>query len=208
MLKNLNSLHHAYLVLGVRERIEDYLQDFFNKEGSRLSGSPDYFVFKEPLFGIAEAREVVEKANRKAFVDRKIFLIAPERITLEAQSALLKTFEDPVPDTHFFLIMRNVELILPTLRSRMQVVSFADIEPLFAEAEKFLKCSLKERLSFVRKFLDAEKNASVFLDELLVYHKKMNVETLKLEKIYKARLLSDDRGVSARLILEHLAVVL
>lgn len=162
----------------------------------RLLGSPDYFVYKESLFGIDEARGLSVAATKKAFTGRKIFFIAPEKITLEAQNALLKTFEDPVPDTHFFLAVRDTALVLPTLKSRMQVMTLESTDEV-GEAKIFLKLSIKERLNFAKSF---EGNLSEFLDQLL---------TLKRDKaIYEMRLYSDDRAASARLILEHLSLVL
>ncbi|MBI2086720.1 MAG: hypothetical protein HYT69_00915 [Candidatus Zambryskibacteria bacterium] len=199
MLKSLNNLGHAYLLIGSPDAAEKELHAFFAQHGKTLTGSPDFFVFKTQTFGVDEARQVSVAAVRKPFTERKVFLIVSERLTLQAQNALLKTFEDPYPDTHFFLVAREEELIIPTLRSRMQAVHIQS-PALNKEAEKFLKFSLKERLSFVKKFVEQEKNISVFLDELLLLTRS--------EKIYHARLFSDDRGVSPRLILEHLAVVL
>lgn len=216
MLKSLNNLHHAYLVIGNSLEAEKYLHAFFESEGLKLSGSPDFFLYKEPLFGIEEARALSVSATRKAFIDKKIFLIAPEKLTHEAQNALLKTFEDPYPDTHFFLVVREEELILPTLRSRMQtvrvtrsnLVQTGQGSTLSLEAKKFLSLSIADRIAFAKKFADTEKNLSVFLDNLLSLLREDNNLMKSVEQVYKTRLVSDDRGVSVRLILEHLALVL
>ncbi|OHA91214.1 MAG: hypothetical protein A2758_01945 [Candidatus Zambryskibacteria bacterium RIFCSPHIGHO2_01_FULL_49_18] len=196
-------MHHAYLLVGEREAAERYLYELCKYQGLTLIGSPDYFIFNEALFGIDEARRLGEQAARKAFVERKIFFITPEKITLEAQNALLKTFEDPVEDTHFFLAVREEGLIIPTLRSRMvtwRLDRQVAVQPFEFEAQNFLKLPLKDRFEFVRKFVEKEKNLSVFLDELLC--------VTKSKEVYKMRLYSDDRAISARLILEHLALVL
>lgn len=217
MLKSLNSstllttsnLHHAYLLIGDREEAEKVLHELFEREGFRLAGSPDFFVFKEALFGIDSARELSVMAARKAFVEKKVFLIAPEKITLEAQNALLKTFEDPVPHTHFFLSVRDEGVIIPTLRSRMQSARLVSAASEDSEAEKFLKLNLKGRLAFAKKFADAEKNLSAFLDDLLLLlREKGNPDRQAQENIYKMRLVSDQRGAAPRLVLEHLAVVI
>lgn len=207
MLKNLDNLHHAYLVVG-DEDFESYLRGFFEEEGVKLLGSPDFFVYKEEVFGIDEARELSLSAARKAFISKKVFLIAPAKITPEAQNALLKTFEDPYPDTHFFLVVADPELILPTLRSRMMMwrrVEISDKES--KEAAKFLNLSLKERLNFAKNFAEKEKNISVFLDELLEFVRG-NTSKEALKQVYEMRKLSDVRAASSRLILEHLSLVL
>ncbi len=191
------TVHHAYLLVGNMEAAEVYLESLFGK----LSGSPDYFPWQGAVFGIDEARDTSIRAMRRAFGERKIFFIAPERVTLEAQNALLKTFEEPIPDTHFFLLLRDDGTVIPTLRSRMRVVRVKhSVFDKGGEAQKFLKFSLKDRLNFAKKFVDAEKNLSKFLDELLLVTRD--------RRVYEMRLVSDQRGVSPRLILEHVAVVL
>ncbi len=203
-----NHLHHAYLLIGSREASEKALLSLFEEQGETLVGSPDYFVFKEALFGVDDARAINEQAITKAFVNKKVFLIAPEKITLEAQNALLKTFEEPTTKTHFFLVVRDEHVIIPTLRSRLQLVRLEAGAEDLKEAQKFLKLSIKDRLNFVKKFVDKEQNLSTFLDELLLELRDKADKTQMLEQVYKLRLVSDDRGASPRLILEHLAVSL
>jgi DNA polymerase III delta prime subunit len=201
-------LHHAYLLVGSRGAAEAALWELFEKNGQPLKGSPDYFSFKEELFSVDDARDFAEQAAYKPFISRKVFFIAPERILHEAQNALLKTFEEPVADTHFFLVLRNENVVLPTLLSRVQIVRLQGGEE-SGEAKKFLSMTIKERLAFVKKFIDKEKNLSAFLDELMSELREAGAsESARLEKVYRLRLSSDDRAASPRLILEHLAVVL
>ncbi len=194
-----NHLHHAYLLVGDQDKARILVLELFEKAGYPLAGSPDFFVLKEETFGIDAARNLSVMAARKAFGEKKVFFIAPETITLEAQNALLKTFEEPPLGTHFFLALRDDGMVLPTLRSRVVTLPI-EHSVVHKDAETFLKASLKERLAFVKKFVDAEKNLSSFLDDLLTLSRNQHV--------YEARLVSDQRGASARLILEHLALTL
>ena len=188
MRENLTS--HAYLLLGDPVSAE--------KELCIERGSPDFFPFREALFGIEEARALVEMANRRSFTGKKIFFITPERITLEAQNALLKTFEEPTLDTQFFLCVSDESVILPTLKSRMQVVNVQH-RVLNKRAEKFFNLPVAKRLEFAKKFADDEENLTTFLDELLLLK--------RAKEIYRMRLLSNDRAASPRLILEHLSLL-
>ncbi len=200
-------LHHAYLLVGGREAAEEAVVSLFEENGVKLVGSPDYFLFKEPLLGIDDARRLSEQALRHAFTGQKVFLLLPEKVSLEAQNALLKTFEEPIAHTHFFLALPEESLVIPTLRSRMQKVNLGQHPVLANEAQKFIELSIKDRLNFVRKFVDKEQNLSAFLDNLLLeLRKRGDVE--RLELVYKVRLWSDDRGSSSRLIFEHLATML
>ena len=204
---SLEKLHHAYLLLGEATAAEEAVLGFFEEKNLPLKGSPDFFVFKEPLLGIDDARKLSEQAIRRAFGVHKVFLLLPERITLEAQNALLKTFEEPIAHTHFFLALRDENLVIPTLRSRVVSLRLENETPVASEAKKFLNSSLKERLNFVKKFVDADKNLSRFLDELLL-ELKQEGEVDSVGKVYRLRLSSDDRAASPRLILEHLSTVL
>ena len=67
MWKSLNNLHHANLCVGDNEAVEEALHKFFQSEGIKLLGSPDFFVYREPLFGIDEARMLSNSSSRKSF---------------------------------------------------------------------------------------------------------------------------------------------
>lgn len=54
----------------------------------------------------------------------------------EASNALLKTLEEPPPTTHIFLISSKPESLLPTIRSRTQVLRFAPVS--VDEIERYL----------------------------------------------------------------------
>src|SRR3989344_1002069 len=114
----LRNLHHANLLIGTPREAESYLRSFYNNLGIRLANNPDFVAFRAEIFGIDEARALRILSTRKAVttakagqVSSKIFFITPMRLTLEAQNALLKTFEDPSPGTYFFLAMREESLI-------------------------------------------------------------------------------------------------
>ncbi len=92
---------------------------------------PDYLKVS-PLEGsevvkIGQIRELVATANLKPFEARsKLFVIDPaEAMNEEAQSAFLKTLEEPPGSTRFVLITRNPAGLLETIRSRCRLFSFA-----------------------------------------------------------------------------------
>ncbi|MDP3763831.1 MAG: hypothetical protein Q8Q92_04325 [bacterium] len=206
MTKN---LHHANLLLGTPEEAEFYIYSLCKSLGVKLANNPDFFTFRMNTFGIDEARELSRLSARKAVTHRKIFLITPERLTLEAQNALLKTFEDPFPDTFFFLAVREEALVIPTLRSRMEICRIPKNLALESQdAEEFLSLSLKDRLLFAKKFIDEEKSLPVFLDSLLLLLRKQKQASKSVENVYNVRRFASDPAVSSRLIIEHLSLVL
>ena len=203
------NLHHANLLIGTPEEAESYLRSLCDSWGVRLPNNPDFFAFKMETFGIDEARKLKLLSARKAVTTKKIFLITPTRLTLEAQNALLKTFEDPFPDTLFFLGVREENLVIPTLLSRMQIIrTRGGNVAAGAEAEKFLSLSVKNRLLFAKSFADEEKSLPIFLDSLLFLLRKQKEKKDLLKNVYNVRRFVRDSAVTPRLIIEHLALVL
>lgn len=200
-----NGLHHAYLL--VAEDLS-FLDSILDQLEIRRAGNPDFLIYRLETFGISEARELSAKAVRKSFSDRKIFAIHADTMTLEAQNALLKTFEEPYPGTHFFVLVREEEMLIPTLRSRMMILKSEAQETKLTEAEKFLSLGIKERLLFVKKFIEEERQLAPFLDNLLKVLKEKREPVDKIDRIFSMRRFAEDRSASSRLILEHLSLVI
>jgi DNA polymerase III subunit delta' len=84
-----------------------------------------HVVPEGPLIPVATIREqVIPEAYRSPFEGhRKVFVIEEaERMNPEAQNALLKTLEEPQPDTIFILISDRPEELLDTVRSRCRTI--------------------------------------------------------------------------------------
>lgn len=201
-------MHHAYLLSGGQAEGYAAFSSLLEEIEFETEGNPDYFALEGGTFGIDEARSLSSRAYVKAFGERKVFLLAPERFTVEAQNALLKLLEEPPENTHFFILAREKELLIPTLLSRLNTVEVEGGSASRSEAAKFLKMNPGERVAFAKKFADSEENLSVFLDELLLEMKKNGASAEKLKRAFKARQFADDRSAMPRLILEHLALVI
>ncbi len=202
-----NNLHHAYLILGNRERLKTVPEELFEVLEINQSGNPDIFIIESESFGVEDARMFTQKAEMKAFGTKKLLFAIVDRITIEAQNALLKTLEEPPENTHFFILTSDELSLLPTLLSRVQKLRLGNKLASNKEVYEFLKLSYKDRLVFAKTFADEERNLSSFIDNLLVYLREQNkIEDVK--SVYKVGLFANDRSKSSRLILEHLALVL
>jgi DNA polymerase-3 subunit delta' len=75
---------------------------------------------------IAEVRRLKEELSLKAFSDRpRAALICPaDRMTIQAANALLKTLEEPPPETHLLLVAHRLSRLPPTIVSRCQKIPF------------------------------------------------------------------------------------
>jgi DNA polymerase III subunit delta' len=74
---------------------------------------------------------LLEPAGRKPGMNRgKVFIIEEsELMTTEAQNAMLKTLEEPAGRTLIVLLTDQPDALLPTIRSRCQLVRFAPLPP-------------------------------------------------------------------------------
>lgn len=205
----MSSNHHATLLVGALEDAEAHLLSYAAELGMELRGNPDFFAFREEVFGIEEARKLKLLASLKAVSGRKIILVSSARLTSEAQNALLKTLEDPASDARFFLVARETAFILPTLLSRMEVVRLVpETKAEKSDGESFLALSAADRLSFAREFADEEKDLPSFLDELLLVLKDREGALPAVKKVHELALAAGKAPAVSRLLLEHLALVL
>ncbi len=90
---------------------------------------------------IKAIRELEKEANFLPFeATARFFLIdSAERLSLakdNSANALLKTLEEPPAASHIFLITSRPDALLPTIRSRCQMLRFAPIDA--AEIESYL----------------------------------------------------------------------
>jgi DNA polymerase-3 subunit delta' len=89
-----------------------------------------HIVPEGPLIPVDVIREsVIPEAARSPFEGhRKVFVIdEADRMNDAAQNAILKTLEEPQPDTVFILISDNEGELLETIRSRCRIVRFAPV---------------------------------------------------------------------------------
>jgi DNA polymerase-3 subunit delta' len=91
---------------------------------------PDVHVLESGLgtpIKIEAARELITHMQMRPFsADRKIFIIQNiENLTKEASNAILKTLEEPTPDSLMLLTTSVIEKNLDTVRSRCHLMPFA-----------------------------------------------------------------------------------
>ena len=74
---------------------------------------------------IDQIRDVIAKINHTSQATYKIIVINPaDSLLLAASQALLKSLEEPSERTLFILLTEKIERLLPTIRSRCQILRF------------------------------------------------------------------------------------
>jgi DNA polymerase III delta prime subunit len=212
------NLHHAYLIEGAREEIlPELLKSLQGLESELVQFSFDSLKMED-------SRIIKSHALEKSMSGgKRIFIISANSILLDAQNSLLKLFEEPIENTHFFLIIPDANSLLKTLVSRFYVIrSKNGLVNETKDAEKFVAMSLPKRLEFIKEFLiesDEEENEIVVLDgtrskaikflnslELVLSRGILN--TSSCEHIFKVREFLRMPGSSMKTLLESVALII
>ena len=150
--------------------------------------------------GVSSIRTLIEEINKKPYEgDKKVIIIyEADKMTAQAQNALLKTIEEPPKNVTMLLLCENLEVILDTVKSRCQIHKLKSLT--VDEIKEFLKInypdlSLEEIRVIVafsdgipgkaEKFIedDSFKNIrNITLEILLVLNKVGTEELIKYEK--------------------------
>jgi len=107
---------------------------------------------KQGSIFVRDASDIIQKMALKSYeAPYKVIIIwMAERLNISASNKLLKTFEEPPENTIIILIAERYELILPTVRSRSQLL----------KVPKIAKIAIQEALTS-RYNIGTEKAASV-----------------------------------------------
>jgi DNA polymerase-3 subunit delta' len=92
--------------------------------------------FVEPLpdkrdISIDQLREIQRELSMRPYEAlRKACILEPaERMSVNAANSLLKTLEEPPGNAIIILLTENADMLLPTIRSRCQLIRFSPLSP-------------------------------------------------------------------------------
>lgn len=109
---------------------------------------------KSGNISVHEADAILKKLSYKAYEGERKFMIIwlPERMNIQAANTLLKILEEPPSETHFFLVSEHPEQLLPTIRSRCQMIRVSPIlkEELAPALSKEFFISMEEAETLAR----------------------------------------------------------
>ena len=74
-------------------------------------------------FGVDDVRNVINEVSKKPYEgDKKVLILYKcDKLTVQAQNALLKTIEEPPKGVYLILLSDSLEMILDTIQSRCQI---------------------------------------------------------------------------------------
>ncbi|MBI4067296.1 hypothetical protein HY407_02840, partial [Candidatus Gottesmanbacteria bacterium] len=165
------------LLIGDDEKSrKDYLDSLIKKYD--ISTYNILNISPHPSIGIEDVRTIKEFLIYKPFGanSRMVILTEAEKATHEAQNALLKILEEPPDYTYIILSAKHEDLLLPTIRSRAQIIKLADQE-VFADKDKnypdilkiLLDTKIGPKLLLVQAIGKTKEEILAFLDQFIPY---------------------------------------
>ncbi len=213
---------NSYLVRGDESSLPEF-SALLRSEGIKLEGNADAYVRAYQHFGIDEARELSARAYGKSMEGgRRVFVALFAVITNEAQNALLKTLEEPPSDALFFLVTPAPATLLPTLRSRCQMLELALNRITSVDTAKFLKTKPRERIEMLKPLLEKNDDDRRDIGAIVTFLSSLE-RTLSemprardgidasrregIEAVYRARMYAGDKGSLLKPLLEQVALL-
>jgi DNA polymerase III delta prime subunit len=154
-----------------KEQLKILLKRIFNKD---LKESPDIHVLnpeKNNSIGIEEVKELQKAMRYKPFQEEKQvgIILQAEKLSTQAQNALLKTLEETTETSSYILCVDNVRNLLPTIKSRGIVIySSSQIEKTSVEEdlENFLDLDPLEQFNIIEKYSEDKDSSLSFINSL------------------------------------------
>ena len=123
-----NTLSHAHLIVGEdgvgNGKLANILAKFIlNGDLDREYVDIINYSSEKSSFGVDDVRDIIEEVYKKPFEkDKKVIIIHEgNKLTIQAQNALLKTIEEPPKGVYIIILCESLELILDTIKSRCEI---------------------------------------------------------------------------------------
>ncbi len=156
-----------------------------------------------------EVKQLIAKLNIRPYSkEEQVFVVSLREITTEAQNALLKILEDPPADVKIYFIVPYEEILLKTVRSRMQILNKASVKdtPSNNNYKDFKKLNYGHRLETISmKVKDKEwVNSMINGMESEAYLTKNR--SLMREVLFARKFLHLS-GSSPKMLIEHCTLI-
>ena len=162
-------------------------------EGKQTLGIDQVRPLKEEL-----AKSPVESSRRFFFINEA------QKLTLSAANGLLNLLEEPIAPVVTILITNNSDQILPTIRSRTQIINFDNGEKPDGKTAVLLENGFsKDEIDELGNLEKRDQEIKYFYQEMIEHNSLALVSAHKLSE--NAKLVSEQRYILVRLKLlaEH-----
>ncbi len=198
------SMHHANLLIGSRNWALSQIP-----ESERIEGQ-DVSILQYDRMSIANVRALIHEASLRPLVrEYRTFVLVCDSLLPDAQNALLKLFEEPNAHTVFYLVIPREDMLLPTLRSRLNLLGMETYKEEGKVFTDFLKARYVDKLAMIAERLKAE---DVVWVDAVTRGFSQHAHTTRDVTLMKDALLLESyihtTGASKKMLLEHIALTL
>lgn len=221
-----SSYHHAYVVHaqgGATEAYNDVVNWVETALGITGAGNPNKIVVFAPTLSIDMVRTIHTQHVDMPFATgtniNRVWIIHVSSIPHESQNALLKILEEPKPNNTFILIVTTIGTLLPTLLSRVVVVSHGKKDGAhdelialgFTDPQEFMLKKAPQRLMDVAIILKKYEADKITKGDIRNWCELMLSAPTKPGTDYMQALLYvlshiEERGSSPKILLEYIAI--
>ena len=165
---------------------------------------------KSALHPMANIQELIREMALPPFESPcKVFLIEDaEKMLPSSSNALLKTLEEPNPDTFFILLTNNPDRLLPTVRSRLHPISYTCEETTAFNLEPYLSLAQNEKWDALLEALPdlEEQEPATLFKAFLIWAAKQRDPSLfqKMSTQIATAQKALDHNIKLRTVLLHL----
>ena len=164
-------------------KAEDFFVKYLKKSGDKYLDLESFGG--EASISIAEIRRLKKWISLKPYLSPKkiAFIKEAQKLTPQAQNALLKTLEEPTSSTIIILETENLKLMLPTIISRLEIINIGRQKLSFSPQEmektaEILKTltdkSPGERLKIAQELAKGKKPTIGFVTlQLLIFEEEL-----------------------------------
>ena len=223
----LNNLEfNAYGLIGDTSVADELVAILENDFEIEKNGNQDFFYNKYENLTIDDARNLkkMHESRPVSAKGKKIFIVVADNINAEAQNALLKLLEEPASYAHFFIIIPQMNLLLPTVRSRLHFINTDkvvtkndDSNDLSEDVKKFLDAGKVKRLEIVKKVAEEiskdKKTKQYAIDFVNEVQRQIRSDAQNLSKSALALEVTqltlkylNDRAPSVKMLLEYVSL--
>lgn len=203
----------VYIARGGAESLPQ-IESLLAESGISMHGV-DAFVRTYTHFGVDDARAIISKAQLSAIGAQRVFVIVASTMTIEAQNALLKTFEEAPGGAVFVVLVPSPDTLLPTVRSRSQSLMLAEATRSSIDVGEFFAAGPDARLDLLKPLLDKDdddrRDTGAILDFLAGVERRLGTRVHDasareaLRAVYAARNYLGDKGALVKTLLESIA---
>lgn len=207
---------HAYIITGGdqaarREQAEILGSGILDQVGQQVSATtfttvqPDKSITREQITGLLHDLSMTAFGGEH----RIIIIEGAEQMTPEAGNALLKSLEEPPEHVVFILLAPTVARLMPTLRSRSQIVSVGVKQGLSGDSHddrlhEFFSSTVTTRFAQIAQLTDRTEQLDFVQGLLRLSQQQRN---FGFAAWLQERLVKTQKSGNIRLLLEASALV-